>query len=112
MVDFLTDNLIALLGVLWLVVVIGMLVAAGLAAWRLWRVMRSARARVQPALDDLAAAADEARRGADALRARQGELTVASDALRRRADAAVVAGGHAGNIVSALRYPVRFLSGL
>jgi hypothetical protein len=61
---------------------------------------------------ELSASADAAQQGAAGLEARKGEFDVASGELERQLNAAAIAGRHAATVAGALRYPVRFLTGL
>jgi hypothetical protein len=111
-VDFLADNVVWILSVAWLIVVAAAVLYAVLAALRLWRTLKATKARIEPVSAQLSMSADVARQGVAALEARQRDLEEASGDLSRQANAAAVAGRHAGEVAAALRYPVRFLAGL
>jgi hypothetical protein len=111
-VDVLTDNAIAILGVLWILVVAGAFVYAVLAALSLWRSLKAARGRLEGPLAELSAAGAAIEAGTAGLEARQRDLEEASSDLQRQANAAIVVGQRAGEVATALRDPVRFLAGL
>ncbi|MDH3227832.1 MAG: hypothetical protein OEM67_12210 [Thermoleophilia bacterium] len=110
--EFLADNIVWMLSVLWLIIVAAAFLYAVLAALSLWRSLKAAKANIGPVAAEVSVSARMAQEGAAGIEARQQALSEASDDLKRKVDSLTIAGRHAGQVATALRYPVRFLTGL
>jgi hypothetical protein len=87
------------------------LVLTGLAGLRLWRTVRAAQRRVGPMTEELSLAVTRVEEGVGGLETRAAELGEESEHLRRRAEVAAVIGKNALLVATAMRLPLRFLTG-
>ncbi len=110
--DFLADNAIWILSVLWIIIFALAFAYAVFAALKLWRVLKATKERIAPITSELSISADAAQQGVSKLEERQLALGEASAELQGRVSSLAIAGRHAGKVAGALRYPVRFLTGL
>ena len=111
-VDLLADNLVPLLLGFWLLVVVAGLIFVVVTAFRLWRMVKRTKGRLEGPLAQLSASAQEARDRVTVLEGHQREITGTGEALNVQLAGAVAAGKHAGDVFKTLRFPVRFLAGL
>ena len=108
----LSDNLLPLLLLFWVVVVVIALIFLVITGFRLWRTIKRTKRRVEEPLSMLSASAEEARDRVTVLEGHQRAIASAGEDLSGQLASAVTAGKHAGDVFKTLRFPVRFLAGL
>lgn len=106
---FVVDHAVAISAIVLLVLVLTGLAILGIAALRLWRVVKAVNRRVSRAAADLAAEGDALSAALARLPDRQGELQGALADLRGRAALLGVLSKSATDALAVLRAPLRYL---
>lgn len=110
-VDFLVDNLPALSAVFFGLVVLAALGLLGLRALQLWRTIKATKATAQAQIERLGAEGERISAALEAMPRRQAELRQAAAVVQQRIAFAQMLGGFAGQAVTALRTPLKYLGG-
>lgn len=107
--DFLDDNAVAIAAIVFGVLALAGLVVLGVAALRLWRVLKVVQRQVARAGGALSAEVDLLSESLARLPERQAELQGSLEVLSRRAAALGVLASHASEAAAILRSPLRYL---
>ena len=103
------DNAVMLSAITLGVLVLLGLAILGIAAFRLWRVLRAVQRRVTEAGEALAAEGERLSATAAQLPERQAEIGVSIAALQRRVAVLTILAGSASEALAVLRSPLRYL---
>lgn len=107
--DFLDDNAVATAAIVFGILVLAGLVVLGVAALRLWRVLKMVQRQVARAGGALSAEVAQLSEALARLPERQAELQGSLEVLSRRATALGVLVSHASEAAAILRSPLRYL---
>lgn len=107
--QFIVDHAVPLSAIALLVLVLASVAVLGIAALRLWRVVRAVQRRVSAAGAELAAEGERLSQAVEQMPERQAELQAAIGALQRRAAVLGILSGSAAEAAAVLRAPLRYL---
>jgi hypothetical protein len=111
LVDFVTDNAVALAAIFLGVVVLVTLAILAVAGFRLWRRARAAQKRIEPEAEALTAEIERMQAAMDAMPERQAELQYEIQSLKARIAALAVLAQSANEAQQVLRSPLRYFTG-